>query len=64
MKFVKHCAPTMGIYVEFVDNDMYGRKEIEWSFNLAENPELAEQYLAWLAEGNTPESCNPTEATA
>lgn len=50
MKFVRHEDSIMGCY------------EIEgvlWAFNLAENPELAAQYLAWLAEGNTPEEWNP-----
>ena len=50
MEFRKHLAPTMGMYVEHPENDLYGRTEIEWAFNLAENLELAEQYLAWLEE--------------
>lgn len=45
----------MGIFVETHEPDVYGRTRTEWVFNLAENPERAEQYLAWLAEGHTPE---------
>lgn len=50
MEFRKHSSATMGLFVEQVENDVYGRTEIEWAFNLAENPELAAQYLAWLEE--------------
>lgn len=40
----------MGIYIERPENDLYGRTEVEFNFNLAENPELAEQYLLWMKE--------------
>lgn len=49
MKFKKHSDSAMGIYLESVENDLFGRAEIEWAFNLEENPELAEQYRQWLA---------------
>ncbi len=55
MEFRQHADRTMGIYLQPVENDYMGRTFVESAFNLAENPELAEQYLAWLAEGNTPE---------
>lgn len=61
MEFRKHPNPIMGIYIERPEFDLYGRKEVEWNFNLAENPELAAQYLAWLAAGNTPEPWNPEQ---
>lgn len=60
MKFIKHPDSTMGIYTIIQEPDIFGRTEFEHVFNLLENPELAEKYLAWLAEGNTPE---PWEAT-
>jgi len=62
MEFRKHQSEMMGMYVQQVENDPFGRTEIEWAFNLAENPELAEQYLAWLAEGNTPEPWEAPDA--
>lgn len=55
MEFRRHDNPLMGIFVETHEPDVYGRTRTEWVFNLAENPERAEQYLAWLAEGHTPE---------
>lgn len=62
MDFRKHSDPTMGVFMQPVDNDLYGRTKVEQAFNLAENPEMAEQYLAWLAAGNTPEPWNPEPA--
>lgn len=50
--FKKHSDPIMGLFVEQIENDPLGRTEVEWCFNLAENPDLAAQYLAWLAEQN------------
>lgn len=62
MKFKKHHNPIMGIYIEHPEFDTYGRTEVEWHFNLSENPELAREYEAWLAEGNQPEEWQPEEA--
>ena len=59
MKFVEHCESFMGAYAEQINDPLLGQWERIFAFNLAENPELAEQYLAWLAEGNTPEPWNP-----
>ena len=54
MKFEKHSDSTMGLYSDEVE--IRGqKKELLFAFNLAENLELAKEYLAWLAEGNTPE---------
>jgi hypothetical protein len=54
MRFKYHPDPIMGIFIDTLE--LRGEKqECECAFNLTENPELAEQYLAWLAEGNTPE---------
>lgn len=50
MQFIQHDSPIMGSY------EQHG---FVWVFNLAENPELAAQYLAWLEAGNTPEPWNP-----
>lgn len=55
MEFIKHQDPIMGMYVVTQEPDIFGRTSIEHVFNLAENPELAEKYLAWLAEENEPE---------
>lgn len=49
IEFKKHHHETMGIYIERIELDLVGRTEIEWAFNLEENPELAEQYRQWLA---------------
>lgn len=48
MKFLKHPDPTMGIFVAEIEirGEMV---EAEHLFNLAENPEWAEQYRQWLA---------------
>jgi len=53
MRFIKHKDSIMGCYeTETVE---YGETVIvQFCFNLAENPELAEQYLAWLAEQEAP----------
>ena len=47
--FKKHPDPTMGLFVEPITGDLFGRTEIESCFNLEEQPELAEQYRQWLA---------------
>ena len=52
MQFIQHDSPIMGSYAQ---------DGMVWVFNLVENPELAAQYLSWLAEGNTPEPWNPEE---
>jgi hypothetical protein len=58
MKYEKHPEPTMGIYIEIVD--IRGQQEeLHFAFNLAENSELAQGYVAWLAGGNTPEVTQP-----
>ena len=58
MNFQKHSDSTMGLYSKEVE--IRGQKEeLLFAFNLAENPELAETYLAWVAEGNTAEEWNP-----
>jgi hypothetical protein len=54
MIFEKHSDLTMGLYYKEVE--IRGQQEeLLFAFNLAENPELAEAYLAWVAEGNTAE---------
>jgi hypothetical protein len=54
MQFIKHNDPTMGCYK--AETVQHGETVMaQFCFNLTENPELAEQYLAWLAEGHTPE---------
>ena len=61
MRFKYHPDPIMGIFIDTLE--LRGEKqECEFAFNLQENPELAQQYLAWLAEGNTPEEWNPDAA--
>lgn len=50
MKFQKHDDPNMGLYWGDIDDPIQGKRETLFVFNLAENPELAEQYLVWLSE--------------
>lgn len=62
IKFVKHRESFMGAYIEQVNDPLLGQCERIFAFNLAENPELAQQYLAWVAEGNISEPWNPEPA--
>ena len=50
----------MGLYLE-TTNDIFGERIAEWCFPL-NNDERSQQYLAWVAEGNTPEEWNPEES--
>ena len=59
MTFKKHPDPIMGLYLE-TTNDIFGERIAEWCFPL-NNDERSQQYLAWVAEGNTPEEWNPEE---
>lgn len=53
MLFRKHPDPIMGIFIESIEPDIFGRTELEHCFNRAENPEIDEQYTAWLGQQET-----------